>query len=242
MRRGVNSHTISLDDYFKTLNPKTAPRTPSGDINYESPDMLDTELLSEHFSMLTQGETIEIPHFIFSRQKRSANIVKPLRLSKNEIAIFEGIHALNDTVIGSHSESMKLYVSASSNITKGGNTIFEHTWIRLSRRVVRDDNFRGADAAVTLSMWADVLNGETLYIYPFKHRADILIDTTLPYEIPLMKNYALPLFKAVSEDNSRREEVRRIIKAFDSFESLDASFVLPNSLLREFIGGSTYSY
>lgn len=241
-RRGVNTHTVSLDDYFKTLDPKTAPRTPSGDIDYESPELLDMELINEHFAMLEQGRTIEIPHFIFSRQKRSANIVKPLHLGKNEIAIFEGIHALNDMITVNNPKALKLYISASSSISDNGRIVFERTWIRLSRRVVRDDNFRGSNASFTLALWSDVLNGEILYINPFEHKANIMFDTTLPYEVPLMKKYAVPLFETVTEDNPRHDEVHRIIDAFELFEDLDASYVRRDSLMREFIGGSKYSY
>ncbi len=242
LKMGIGSHTVSMDDYFRTLNPRTAPRTPDGDIDYESPELLDMELLNEHFTQLERGETINIPHFVFSRQKRSANIVKPLRLGKDEIAIFEGIHALNDTMTLRHPEALKVYISASSSVRDHGKMVFERTWLRLSRRIVRDDNFRGADAAATLDLWHDVLNGEILYIDPFKHKADLRFDTTLPYEVPLMKNHALPRLREVADDNPMRETVKAMIAAFDRFESLDSSYVQPNSLMREFIGGSVYSY
>ena len=101
-RRGVNSHTISLDNYFKTLNRKTAPRTPEGDIDYESPLLLDMELLDDTFSRLSRGEWVIVPHFEFARQMRNDSRGTPLKLEKNEIAIFEGIHALNDDIAGRH--------------------------------------------------------------------------------------------------------------------------------------------
>lgn len=242
MQRGVKSHSVSMDDYFKTLNPATAPRTAKGDIDYESPLLLDMELLNEHFSMLSRGETVNIPHFIFSRQKRSANLVRPLTLGKDEIAIFEGIHALNDIITTTHPEAMKVYISASSDIRRGSETVFARTWLRLCRRIVRDDNFRGADAAFTLALWGDVLRGEKLYIDPFKHKADIMFDTSLPYEVPLVKSHVLPLLHAVAEDNPQRDEVEQIIGALELFAELDSSLVQGDSLMREFIGGSVFSY
>ena len=118
-RRGVNSHTISLDNYFKTLNRKTAPRTPEGDIDYESPLLLDMELLDDTFSRLSRGEWVIVPHFEFARQMRNDSRGTPLKLEKNEIAIFEGIHALNDDIAGRHPEATGMYISARSNILEG---------------------------------------------------------------------------------------------------------------------------
>ena len=144
-RRGVNSHTISLDNYFKTLNRKTAPRTPEGDIDYESPLLLDMELLDDTFSRLSRGEWVIVPHFEFARQMRNDSRGTPLKLEKNEIAIFEGIHALNDDIAGRHPEATGMYISARSNILEGEALRFKGTWMRITRRAVRDYNFRGTD-------------------------------------------------------------------------------------------------
>ena len=111
-RRGVGSHAVALDNYFKTLNPRTAPRTPEGDIDYESPQCLDMDLLDRHFTALSHGEEILVPKFEFARQMRNDSLGTPLKLEKNEIAIFEGIHALNDDIAGRHPEAAKLYISA----------------------------------------------------------------------------------------------------------------------------------
>ena len=115
-RRGVNAHTVSMDNYFKTLNRRTAPRTPEGDIDYESPKLLDMELLDETFDRLSRGEEVIVPHFEFARQMRNDSRGTPLRLGKDEIAIFEGIHALNDAIAGRHPEATGMYISARSNI------------------------------------------------------------------------------------------------------------------------------
>ena len=241
-KRGIKTYTVSMDDYYKTVNPLTVPRTPEGDIDYESPDCIDMELLDEHFTLLEQHKEIQIPHFIFSRQKRSASRFTPLKLGKNEIAIFEGIHALNDSITDKHPNAFKLYVSARSNITDGGEMLFKGTWMRLVRRVVRDNNFRGADAAFTLQLWGNVRRGEKLHISPFKHKADFMLDSSLPYEVSLMKTFAMPLFENIPDGTERTNELTHIIPAFERFANLDQSFVQPESLLREFIGGGIYKY
>ena len=240
-RRGINTHAVAMDNYFHTINKKTAPRTPEGDIDYESPLCLDMNLLDEHFTALSKGEEILIPKYEFARQMRNDSLGQPLRLGKNEIAIFEGIHALNDDIAGRHPEATKVYISARSNINEGAELRFKGTWMRLVRRSVRDFNFRGTDVEETLDMWANVRRGEKLYISPFKDKADVIFDSSLPYEVPVMKNYALPILKAVHEDNARHAELLELIDAFQYFEAIDPALVAKNSLLREFIGGGSYA-
>ena len=239
-RRGVNSHAVAMDNYFHSINPRTAPRTPEGEIDYESPLCLDMELLDNHFTALSKGEEILIPKYEFVRQMRNDSLATPLKLGKNEIAIFEGIHALNDDIAGRHPEATKLYISARSNINDGAELRFKGTWMRLTRRAVRDFNFRGTGVADTLEMWHNVRRGEKLYISPFKNKADIIFDSSLPYEVSVMRNYALPLLQAVPEENVRRSELLELIKAFEWFNPIDPELVAKDSLLREFIGGSSY--
>lgn len=241
-KRGVGTYTISMDNYFKTLDRKTAPRTPEGDIDFESPLCMDMELLDETFTRLSRGEEVIIPRFEFTRQMRNDAKGWPLKLGKNEIAIFEGIHALNDDIAGRHTEATKLYISARSNVMEGDTLRFKGTWMRLTRRAVRDYNFRGTDVADTLAMWANVRRGEKLYISPFKGRADIVFDSSLPYEVSVMKNYALPILKAVPQENQRKAELLDLIAAFERFEPIDPALVAKNSLIREFIGGGSYNY
>ena len=241
-KRGVNTHTVSMDNYFKTLNRKTAPRTPEGDIDYESPLCMDMDLLNDHFTRLSAGEEVLVPHFEFARQMRSDGRGTPLKLGKNEVAIFEGIHALNDDIAGRHPEATKLYISARSNVMEGEELRFKGTWMRLARRAVRDYNFRGTGVAETMDMWANVRRGEKLYISPFKNKADILLDSSLPYEVSVMKHYAMPLLRAVPEENVRRTELLDLVNAFQWFEEVSPDLVAPDSLLREFIGGGSYHY
>ena len=241
-KRGVNTHTVSMDNYFKTLNRKTAPRTPEGDIDFESPLCMDMDLLNDHFTRLSAGEEVLVPHFEFARQMRSDGRGTPLQLGKNEVAIFEGIHALNDDIAGRHPEATKLYISARSNVMEGEELRFKGTWMRLTRRAVRDYNFRGTGVAETMDMWANVRRGEKLYISPFKNKADILLDSSLPYEVSVMKHYAMPLLRAVPEENVRRAELLDLVNAFQWFEEVSPDLVAPDSLLREFIGGGSYHY
>ena len=241
-RRGVNTHAVAMDNYFHTINPRTAPRTPEGDIDYESPLCLDMDLLDRHFTALAHGEEIFIPKYEFARHMRNDSRATPLKLGKNEIVVFEGIHALNDDIAGRHPEATKLYISARSNVNEGSVLRFKGTWMRLTRRAVRDYNFRGTDVEDTLEMWANVRRGEKLYISPYKNRADIIFDSSLPYEVSVMKNYALPLLQAVPEENVRRAELLELIEAFQYFEPIDPELVDKDSLLREFIGGGSYHY
>ena len=240
--RGVTCTTVSLDRYFKTFDPQTVPRTADGWPDLESPQCLDMALLDEHFTRLNERKEVLVPHFIFSQQRRSATRFTRLCPKDNEVVVFEGIHALNDEIAGRHPEAFKLYVSARSNIVDGGQTVFKGTWMRLVRRVVRDDNFRGSDPAFTLGLWANVRRGEKLYISPYRDRADYRFDSSLPYEVSLMKQFAAPLFAALSPGVERGEELAHIVPAFDRFADLSADLVSPDSLMREFIGGGSYQY
>ena len=214
-RRGIHTHTISMDDYFLTPDPSTAPRTPDGEMDFESPLMLDLALLDDHFSRLARGEEILVPHFEFARRMRNDSKGTTLRLGPDEVAIFEGIHALNTTITGKHPEATRLYISARSDVVDGeGKVCFKGTWMRLTRRAVRDYNFRGTDVKGTLDMWANVRRGEKLYISPYKQTAHMLFDSSLPYEVSVMACYARPLL----------------------FEPIDPATVPAASLLHEFIG------
>lgn len=239
-RRGVKSYTISLDNYFLDVNPKTSPRTADGDYDFESPKCLDMDLLNEHFTKLANGERIYVPKFEFSRKMRVMEPSKSLKLGPDEIAIFEGIHALNDEIAGPHPDAFKLYISARSNVEFNGKVVFKGTWIRLVRRTVRDKLFRAYDPAATLSMWANVRRGEKLYISPYKSKANLMLDTALKYELPVMNAVATGLFSSVPEGIERYEELREVLPALQLFGNIDESLVALDSLVREFIGGGIY--
>lgn len=239
-RRGVHAHYVGMDDYFLTVDPKTAPRTPEGDIDFESPLCMDMELLNEHFSMLAEGKRIFVPKYEFSRQMRVIEPSKSIKLKRDEIVVFEGIHALNDMITERHPDAFKLYISARSDVTFNGATVFKGTWFRLVRRTVRDYNFRGADPAQTLSMWANVRRGEKANISPFKDKANFQFDSSFPYEMAVMNDTATKLFSSIPEGIERYDELRQVLPALQLFGVIDEALVAPDALIREFIGGGEY--
>jgi len=238
---GIYAHTISMDMYFLTSDREAAPRTDDGEHDLESPYCLDLDLLNEHYTKLDRGEEVEIPHFCFNIQDRDQSRSKPLKLAKDEIVIFEGIHALNDMLADEHPHAFKLYISARSDIEENHSVCFKRTWTRLLRRVVRDELFRGMGASRTLKMWANVREGEKKYISPFKYKADLLFDSSMAYEVPIMKKLAYKAISEVPDGTDRLEELRSLLPALMEFEEIDSSVVPPESILREFIGGGIYS-
>lgn len=240
-RAGIETHTISMDNYFNTLDPETAPRNREGEIDYESPFCLDIDLLNRHFTMLDRGETIHVPKYEFARQMRSDILSQPLRLGPDELAIFEGIHALNDVIVGKNPAAFRLYIAARSNVTDGdGAVVFQHAWLRLCRRIVRDSKFRGEDAAFTLKLWPNVLRGERLYIAPYRENADLMFDSSLACEFSALKPFVVPLLEGLPR--GKFPEAEEILRACGRFETLEERYIPADSLIREFIGGSAYSY
>jgi len=236
---GIETHTVSMDDYFKTTDPETAPRNREGDIDYESPFFLDIDLLSRHFAMLDRGELIHVPKYEFARQMRSDIFARPMRLGADELAIFEGIHALNDIIVGKNPKAFKLYIAARSNIRdEDGSIVFDKSWIRLCRRLVRDFKFRGSDASFTLKLWENVRRGERLYISPYKENADIMFDSSLALSVSVLKPFVVPLLEEIPK--GKYKVVEDMLRALDKIEPLDEKYIAPNSLSREFIGGSSY--
>ncbi len=239
---GVRTQYISMDDYFNTVTPETVPRTPEGEMDLESPLCLDMELLNRHFTELSEGKRIFIPKYDFCRQMRIQEPSKSIKLKKDEMVIFEGIHALNSMITDVHPEAFKLYISARSDVTFGGTKVFDRSWFRLVRRTVRDYLFRGNDPAMTISMWANVCRGETQYIAPFKNKADFQFDTSFTYELPVMNRTAEELFWTIPEGVERFDELKQVFPALLLFGNIDESLVSEDALIREFIGGGIYEY
>ena len=240
-RRGIGTHYIGMDDYFKTIDDNS-PRTPEGDLDLESPLCLDMELMNRHFDMLSKGERIYVPKYEFARRMRSLTPSKSIQLKKDEVVIVEGIHALNDMITNAHPEAFKLYISARSDVLVGDRVVFKRTWFRLVRRMVRDYNFRGSSAAETMSMWANVRRGEKLYISPYKNKADYQFDTALPSELPVFNETATQLFQSVPEGIERFDELRQVLPALQLFGVIDQSLIPKEAMIREFIGGGIYEY
>ena len=236
---GIETHTISMDDYFKTMDPETAPRNRYGEIDFESPFFLDVDLLNRHFAMLDRGETIHVPKYEFARQMRSDIMCHPLRLGPDDLAIFEGIHALNDIIVGKNPHAFRLYIAARSNLVDDdGNIVFQHAWLRLCRRLVRDYQFRGCDAGFTLKLWDNVCRGEKLYISPYKENAHIMFDSSLAFEFAVLKPVVVPLLEAIPA--GKYAVVDDMLRGFARIEAMDEKYVALDSLAREFLGGSTY--
>jgi len=241
-KRGIGTHSVPMDDYFNTLDPATVPRTPEGEMDLESPYCMDIELLNEHFTKLEAGERIFVPRYEFARKMRSLEPSKSIKLGKDEVVIFEGIHALNDMITDRHQGAFKLYISARSDVEFEGKIIFKRTWFRLVRRSVRDYNFRGAPIAETMRMWDNVRRGEKLYISPYKDKANFQFDTSLPYELPVFNRLATELFREVPEGIERFDELRSVLPALQLFGHIDSELVAEDALIREFIGGGIYEH
>lgn len=241
MEIGIKAHAVPLDKYLITYG-KRAPRTADGEIDFEAPRGIDLELLKVHFGLLEKGEEINIPHFSFKIQARDPAKLKRLKILSNEVVIFEGIHALNDILTKSHPNAFKLYISSESDVLRDGEMFFKKSWTRLLRRAVRDNNFRGLDVSFTLKSWASVREGEKKYITPFKPVADFVFNSSLEYEIPLLRDHALKAFQNVPDDADRVKELKQLPSVLEQFESMSSENVPIDSVLREFIGGGKYKY
>ena len=241
--RGVRTHSISLDNYFKDVSPENTPLTPEGRYDLESPLCLDMELLNQHFTALTRGEKVYVPKYDFVHQRRYNRYSSALRLRYNEVAVFEGIHALNDAITDVHPEAFKLYSSARSNVIDDDESlVFKGTWMRLMRRTVWDYLSRGTQAQETLAHWANIRRGEKLYISPFKDKANYQFDTSLPYELAVYNETATKLFRSVPEGVERFDELRAVLPVIQLFGHISEELSAPDSLVREFIGGGIYEY
>ena len=241
-RIGMETHTVALDKYFRTVREEDYPRTPDGKLDLESPDCLDMELLADHFHALEQGKAIEIPKYSFTEQRQERHTGNFLNYRPGDLVIFEGIHALNDTFSAIAPDAFRLYISARSVVEDGKEVVFKGTWMRLCRRVVRDHQFRGTQPTDTLKMWANVRRGEKKYISPYKEKANLMFDSSLMCEVSVMKSFVSELFRDIPLDIDRSVELHSIVPALERFEAIDPALVPEKSLLREFIGGSSYHY
>ena len=239
-RRGVRAWSVSMDNYYRTLDPKTVPRTENGDMDLESPLCLDIQLLNEQFNAISRGERVFVPKFEFARQIRSTGYSMELQAGKQDVVLFEGIHAFNQEITSRHPEAFKLYITACANVALDGKVVFTGPWTRLVRRTVRDYQFRSWDPAETIAMWANVRRGEHLYISPYKRQADWTINTSFQYEYPVMNRLATQLFASIPEGVERYEELRGLLPAIQMFGIIDEKYVAPDAMIREFIGGGIY--
>ncbi len=236
LKKGVNSHTISLDDFY--LDNCDAPRFPDGTPDFETVEALDIKCFEKTMKMLlAQGEA-EIPEFDFLTGKRKEKGNK-ISLDEADVIIVEGLHALNPVITKNLPQELllKIYISISSRIyDKENNIILNKRNMRFIRRMVRDYKYRGNSVEETFKMWITVRYGEDAYLFPYKDNADFRINTIHLYETCVLKNEATKLLKTVKKDSAFYKESQRLIRSLEKFPSINSSVVPDDSLLREFIG------
>lgn len=239
-QRGVGAVAISLDDYFR--NREDAPILPDGTRDFESSASLDTDLIKSTLcELITTGST-ELPVFNFKTGHRLKDR-RPVTLGKDDVAIVEGLHALNPDITGLLPEGalLKLYVSVSSDfILDTGDVLLSARDVRLIRRTVRDHNFRGTNVDTTLSMWDAVCRGEDMYVRPYKRCADFTINSAFNCEPCIFKQTAIELFSSADKDSPFKERIKHIIDGLNEFEPISPSIMPSSCVLREFTGGSEY--
>lgn len=241
MTSGLRPYPISLDDYF--VNREDNPRDENGDYDYESIYALNLKLFNEHLQMLLAGEEIELPKYDFTAGKSTMS-GKRLKLSPNTILILEGIHALNPILTKDvpDDRKFKIYVSALTTIKLDNHNYIPTTDNRLIRRIVRDFKYRGASASDTIARWPSVRRGEDKWIFPFQENADMMFNSALLYELAVLKNQAIPVLESVNENQPEYATANHLIQFLKYFKTIPDRELPPTSILREFLGGSSFKY
>ena len=233
---GYNAHPIACDDYF--INREDIPFDENGKQNFESFDVLDTKTLERDVLALLAGETVELPKFNFITGKREYN-GRTLTLGNNDILVIEGIHCLNPKFLP-NVDAYKMYVSALPVLNLDGHNYISSSNSRLLRRIARDASHRGASAQKTISMWKSVRAGEEENIFPYQENADVIFNSSLIYELPVIKTVAEPLLFAVDRESEEWATAKILLKFLDFFLGYPGNEVPTNSVLREFMGGSCF--
>jgi uridine kinase len=236
---GLNPVPISLDDYF--VDRADTPRDEHGEYDFESIDAIDVPLLNEHMTRMIQGEEVEVPVFDFLAGKRASRS-RPIRLERDQMLIIEGIHGLNDKLTRSipMGRKFKIYASALTHLNIDDHNRIPTTDVRMLRRLVRDNLFRGHSAQETIRMWPKVRAGEERNIFPFQETTDVMFNTALAYELAVLKPYAEELLDAIRPDEPEYVEAKRLRKFLKYILPVEAAVIPPNSIMREFIGGSCF--
>ncbi|MFW9598228.1 MAG: nucleoside kinase [Paludibacter sp.] len=241
MVSGLKPQVISLDNYF--VNRDDTPKDENGDWDFEHLHALDLELFNKQLSLLLSGEEVEVPFFNFEDGKRYFKGDK-LKLDEDTILILEGIHALNPELIPSIpvETTFKIYVSALTTISIDNHNWIPTTDVRLLRRIIRDYRFRNYSARETINRWPSVRRGEEKWIFPFQENADIMFNSALLFELAVLKKHAEPILAEVPKYCDEYTEAHRMIKFLNYFISIPEKEIPPTSLLREFVGGSSFRY
>lgn len=233
---GLNSHTLSLDDFY--LNNCDAPRFPDGTFDFETVEALDTRCFQKVVSDILENGCADVPQFDFLNGTRKAEF-RHLEVSPKDVIIVEGLHALNPKITAHlpRERLLKIYVSVSSRICgENGDVILSKRNLRFIRRIVRDYKFRGNSVEKTYTMWAKVRYGEDTYLFPFKDNADIKLNTIHFYEICVLKNIATQLLGEIEKTSKFYGDAQKLIAGLSKFPSINPNIVPKTSLLREFIG------
>ena len=238
---GLRPIGISLDDYF--LDRELTPRDENGDYDFEHLHSLNIPLLNEQMNALLQGEEVELPRYNFQKGKSEWS-GKKLKLEGNEILVIEGIHALNPELTSEIPENQiyRVYASALTTILLDNHNYVPTTDNRLLRRIIRDHKYRGVTAQETIRRWPSVRRGENRWIFPFQENADAMFNTAMLFELAVIKRQAEPLLEQVTENCEEYAEAYRLLKFLRYIKPIPEDQIPPTSLLREFLGGSSFEY
>ena len=238
---GLKPLQISLDDYF--VDREKTPKDASGEYDYESIYALDLDLINEQFNALFRGEEVELPKYDFQsgKSKKSGN---RLKMNDNNVLVVEGIHALNPELTAHipQEQIFRVYASALTTILLDNHNYIPTTDNRLLRRIIRDYKYRGVSAQETIHRWPSVRSGENKWIFPFQENADAMLNTAMLYELAVIKMQAEPLLQQVPENCEEYAEAYRLLKFLKYFKGIPYNNLPPTSLLREFLGGSSFHY
>ncbi|HJA05728.1 MAG TPA: nucleoside kinase [Candidatus Mediterraneibacter pullicola] len=237
---GLSPHPIAVDNYF--VDREHTPRDKDGNYDFECLGAIDIKQFNEDMSRLIRGEEVRLPIFDFKTGKRQYEN-HPKRLGEKDILVIEGIHCLNPklTEMMDDENKFKIYISALTQLNIDEHNRIPTTDGRLIRRLVRDARTRGASAARTISMWPSVRRGEEENIFPYQEQADVMFNSSLLYELAVLKQYVEPLLFGVDKESEEYLEAKRLLKFFDYFVGIGSEYVPTNSLLREFIGGGCFN-
>ncbi len=238
---GLRPVMISLDDYF--VDREKTPLDENGEYDYEALEAIDLDLFNDHLRRLMAGESVDIPRYDFITGRRTQHGT-PLTLDERSILIIEGIHGLNPRLTPSIPDSKKfrIYISCFTSVAMDNLSRIATTDNRLLRRLTRDYKQRGSDALHTLSRWASVRRGEERHIFPYQENADVMLNSSLFYEISVLRPYAEKILREVPDTVPEFNEARRLLKFLDNFIPIASDEIPPTSILREFIGGSSFTY
>lgn len=238
---GLDPVLISLDDYF--IDREKTPRDENGEYDFEALEAIDVPMFNDHLNRLIHGEEIDMPRYNFISGKREF-LGRKLKMKNNSVLVIEGIHGLNPKLTPQIEADMKfkIYVSALTSISIDNLNRVATTDNRLIRRIVRDYRTRGNNATDTLRRWESVRRGEDKHIFPNQEQADMIFNSSLFYELAVLKDYVRPLLREVPDTTHEFGEARRLLKFLDLFTAMDGKEIPPTSILREFIGGSAFEY